>query len=149
MAVIAFLVPATLVTLHQAPLDIFNWVGTLAAFGFIVPYVLISVAAPAYLKRLRELTAKDIGVCVASLLLLLIPAVGSVYPVPPAPILYFPYLFLAYIAVGAVWIVFFHRRTPNATGIIRADLETAHGRFRALHGSETPELSGELSGPAV
>jgi len=145
MAIIAFLVPAVLVTLHQAPLDIFNWVGTLAAFGFIVPYVLISIAAPAYLKRLRELTAKDISVCVASLVLLLIPAVGSVYPLPPAPILYFPYLFLAYIAVGAVWIVFFHRRKPNATGIIRADLETAHGRFQTVHSNEPAELSGPVA----
>ena len=141
MAAIAFLVPAVLVMFHQEPLDIFNWVGTLAAFGFIVPYVLISIAAPAYLKRLRELRPKDLAVCAASLLLLLIPAVGSVYPVPLAPILYFPYLFLAYIAVGAVWIVFFHRRKPSATGIIRADLETAHGRYRVLQVEEEAGLS--------
>jgi len=32
--------------------------------------------------------------------LMIIPAVGSVYPVPPAPVSYFPYVFLAYLFCG-------------------------------------------------
>src|ERR1700722_5286772 len=42
MSVIALAVPTALVVVHNAPLDIFNWVGTLAAFGFLVPYFMIS-----------------------------------------------------------------------------------------------------------
>ena len=34
----------------------FNYVGTCAAFGFVVAYTLITVAAPVYLKRLGELS---------------------------------------------------------------------------------------------
>ena len=47
---------------------------------------------------------------VATLALLIIPAVGSVYPVPPPPSNYFPYAFAAYMALGAalLW-----RRTRN------------------------------------
>ena len=61
--------------------------------------------------------------------LLAIPAVGSVYPVPPAPVMYFPYLFLAYLAVGIVWILSFYRRRPSASVTIRRDLQLAHDRF--------------------
>ncbi len=106
-----------------ALLDAFNDVGTLAAFGFIVPYVLISVAAPFYLKQQGALRGIDVAVCVASLALLVIPTVGSVYPVPPAPVMYFPYLFVAYLLVGVAWILMFHRRKPEASQAIRSELD--------------------------
>ena len=131
MAAIAFGVPTALVLFRCAPLDIFNWVGTLAAFGFLVPYFMISLAAPAYLKQLGQLKAQDVGLCLLSLGMLVIPAVGSVYPVPPAPVRYFPYLYLAYLAAGVTWIVVFHRTQPNAQAQIRQDLDLAHDRHQA------------------
>ena len=126
MSVIAFMVPTTLILMKVAPLDAFNYVGTLAAFGFIVPYFLISLAAPAYLTKLGELRPQDIAVCAASLLLLIIPAVGSVYPIPDAPVRYFPYIYLAYLLAGVAWIVFFHRSKPAAQAKIRQDLDLTH-----------------------
>jgi amino acid transporter len=48
MGAIAFAIPTTLVMLGNAPLDVFGWVGTLAAFGFLVPYILITLSAPAW-----------------------------------------------------------------------------------------------------
>ena len=139
MAILAFVVP-TLATLESVvALDLFNYVGTCAAFGFMVAYLLITVAAPMYLKTLGELKPKHWIGCAASLLLLLIPAVGSVYPVPSAPVNYFPYLFLVYLAVGVAWIVAFHRRQPKASGLIRDDLDLSHGRF----GKITSVVAGE------
>ena len=132
MAVIAFALPAAASICGLVSLDIFNYAGTLAAFGFLVPYGLITIAAPVYLKRLGERRPGDIARCVASLALLLIPTVGSVYPMPPAPVMYFPYLFLAYLLVGAGWIVFFHRRRPAAIGAIHQDLAQNHARFRDI-----------------
>ena len=101
MAVVALLVAVGMAVGHVALLDAFNDVGTLAAFGFIVPYVLISLAAPFYLRSVGALRPVHVALCLAALALLVIPAVGSVYPVPPAPAKYFPYLFLIYLAVGA------------------------------------------------
>jgi amino acid transporter len=83
-------------------LDEFNNAGTMGAFGFLGAYFLISLAAPFYLKKRNELRVKDIALCVAALTLMIIPAVGSVYPVPPAPVSYFPYVFLVYIFVGVI-----------------------------------------------
>ncbi len=102
MATVAVVVAVGMALGHVALLDAFNDVGTLAAFGFIVPYVLISVAAPVYLRSVGRMTAAHVLLCAASLVLLVIPAVGSVYPVPPAPAKFFPYLFLAYLAAGAL-----------------------------------------------
>jgi amino acid transporter len=130
MAGIAFVVPAVLVTGHQAALDIFNWAGTMAAFGFLVPYVLITLSAPFYLRKIDELRRRDWVLCGCSLVLLLIPAVGSVYPVPPAPIKYFPYAYLVYLAVGALWVGLLHKRKPDVSLSIREDLERMHAQFQ-------------------
>jgi hypothetical protein len=130
MAVLAFVVPFALSLVHTAELDIFSYVGTLAAFGFLVPYFLITIAAPVYLSRLGQLRKRDIACCGIALLLLLIPAVGSVYPVPGAPVVYFPYLFLAYLGVGATWIITFHRRVPAAGTRIRQELASTHEAYQ-------------------
>jgi amino acid transporter len=125
MGAAAFVVACGMAFGGVALLDAFSYVGTLAAFGFIVPYVLISVAAPAYLRRQGGLRGINIAISGASLALLVIPTVGSVYPVPDAPVMYFPYLFVAYLLGGIVWIAIFHRRRPEASQAIRNDLDTA------------------------
>jgi len=81
-------------------LDAFNDAGTMGAFGFLGAYFLITLAAPVYLKKLNELQTKDIVLCVAAILLMVIPAIGSVYPIPDAPVKYFPYIFLVYLFFG-------------------------------------------------
>jgi amino acid transporter len=132
MAIVAFAIPAIAALNHVGTLDLFNYAGTCAAFGFMVPYCLITVAAPVYLKKLGELRLRDKLGCAASLALLAIPAVGSVYPVPPAPLMYFPYVFLAYLAIGVAWIFVFQHRKPSATTLIRHDLELIHQKFQGM-----------------
>jgi len=135
MAAIAFVVPVAATINHVATLDLFNYVGTCAAFGFLVPYVLISVAAPMYLKSIGALKGINVAGCVASLVLLAVPAVGSVYPVPPAPVTYFPYMYLAYLVIGIVWILAFHKRQPAASNTIREDLQLHHDRYQIASGT--------------
>jgi amino acid transporter len=119
LAAIAFCIPTACVAFAGIePLDLFNYVGTLAAFGFIVPYIMITIAAPVYLNKIGELRSVDLAVCGIALVLLMIPTIGSVYPIPDAPVRYFPYLFLGYLAIGAAWILFVGFRKPaNATMI--------------------------------
>ena len=118
MAAVALVVAVGMVVGHVALLDAFNDVGTLAAFGFIVPYVLISLAAPLYLRSVGALETRHILLCVAALALLVIPAVGSVYPVPPAPAKLFPYLFLVYLAAGALLVTVRRSRLASAGAAI-------------------------------
>jgi len=95
--------------------DMFNDAGTLAAFGFIVAYLLVSIAAPFYVKSLGQLKPFHIFIAAASIILLMVPTIGSVYPVPPAPVKYFPYMFAAYFIIGGLWIAFQNRRLVIAS----------------------------------
>jgi amino acid transporter len=130
MSIISFALPTAASLWGLGPLDIFNYAGTLAAFGFITPYCLITVAAPVYLKRLGERRPIDLAMCAASLVLLMIPTVGSVIPVPAPPVNYFPYMYVAYLLVGIVWIIAFYARKPTAVGQVHRDLELNHARFK-------------------
>jgi amino acid transporter len=105
ISVLFFAIPAALLFIPGTQLlDIVGYGGTLTAFGFVAAYFLVSVAAPAYLKRQGLARRKDVALSAIAVLLLLVPAVGSVYPVPAWPYGTFPYIFLAYAMVGLFWI---------------------------------------------
>jgi len=36
---------------RHGPLDVINWMGTTATFGFMLAYLLVAIAAPLYLYR--------------------------------------------------------------------------------------------------
>jgi amino acid transporter len=112
MAILIFLSPVILTEVFKLEiLDAFNDAGTFGAFGFLGSYFLISLAAPAYLKRAGILRGRDIALSAASVVLLLVPAVGSVYPVPAWPVNIFPYIFGGYLMIGIVWFMMLRRRT--------------------------------------
>ena len=99
-----------------APLDAFNDTATLGSFGFIAIYVFVAAGAPVYMRRLRSLRIRHLAISAFTLALLLLPAIGSVYPIPAPPANVFPYVFAAYfiIGVGLLW----HRSGRAASGEI-------------------------------
>jgi amino acid transporter len=109
-AAIQFLIPTSFILLsyaalggwQMAPFDAFNDAGLFGAMGFCGAYVLISLAAPFYLKKIGELKPHHIAVAVIALALLIVPIVGTVWPVPAPPLNYFPYIFVAYLLAGIV-----------------------------------------------
>ena len=107
-------------------LDEFNDAGTMGAFGFLGAYFFIAVAAPVFLKKRNELKGRDVALCVAAVVLMLIPAVGSVYPVPPAPVKYFPYIFLAYLVIGAFRVVSLRFGAPQRLKEISEEVHAEH-----------------------
>jgi amino acid transporter len=119
-----FALPAFLM-IFTNPLTAFGDAGTLAAFGFLAAYYLITVAAPAYLKKRGELRRKDLVIAGIAVLCLLLPTVGSFYPQPPYPVNLFPYIFAGWMAVGAGWLFVVNRRRPGILTDIEADLERA------------------------
>lgn len=129
VTVMAGLILLTSLTLtgvfRLAILDAFNDAGTFGAFGFLGAYFLISFAAPAYLRKRGELTFAATGVAVASAVLLLVPAVGSVYPVPAWPVNIFPYIFLAYLLAGLGWF-WILQRNPLFVDHIKQRIHSEH-----------------------
>ena len=126
MGIIMFGIVAVCSLSGMATLDAFNDAGTMGAFGFLGAYTLICIAAPLYLWKIGELKAKDIVICLLALGLLVIPAVGSVYPVPPAPVNLFPYIFGVYLAAGLFRALAFKVRDPKTLKQVRDELTSFH-----------------------
>jgi amino acid transporter len=113
----------------MAVLDEFNDAGTMGAFGFLGAYALVTLAAPAFLKKRGELKAKDIALCVAALVLMVIPAVGSVYPVPSPPVNAFPYVFGAYLWFGIIRVMAMQHQKPERVVEITKEIKQVHAQL--------------------
>lgn len=103
--IISLSIAALLASFNQPLVDIVGWLGTLATFGFIYAYLATSIAALKYQERLKELTIGKMLVVTASVVVLSLSVVGSLYPAPPFPYNILPFIFLAYMVVGVlrVW----------------------------------------------
>ena len=102
--------------------NVFACLGTIATFGFLFAYALVSLAAPAFLHRRGEPTSRAILTGIVATVLLLIPIVGSVYPIPAPPLNLLPYIFLALLAGGWAWFAFLRIKHPAMIARIQADL---------------------------
>lgn len=135
MAIVMFLVVTVsyyvLVGNGFAVLDEFNDAGTMGAFGFVGAYTCIVLAAPAFLKKRGELAAKHIVLCVVAMLLMLVPIIGSVWPVPSAPVNYFPYAFVAYLWFGILRVMGMREQTPQRVAEISAEVQKMHAEAGA------------------
>lgn len=84
-------------------MDIISWTGTFSTYGFMVAYMAVSVAAPVYLRRHHKLRPIDVVISAISVIAMMVALIGTVYPVPPAPYNWLPYLFVLYLAIGVGW----------------------------------------------
>ena len=111
-----------LLEIFTNPLTIFGDAGTLAAFGFLLAYYLISIAAPVFLAKIHGLKRLHVAMAVLALLFLLVPTIGSFYPVPAFPVSIFPYIFLTYMVLGSGWLYAVNRRKPGVLTELAQDL---------------------------
>ncbi|MDB5782241.1 APC family permease [Caballeronia mineralivorans] len=118
--------------LGTGPLNTFGYTSTFATFGFLVTYFLVAIAAPIYLKKQGELKTINVVWGVLGALAMVGAVIGSVYPVPDYPYNILPYLFVAYMLVGAIWLLMLKKRSPQVLEKIEHDLETSdvmtHGK---------------------
>jgi len=109
----------------SAEVDAFGWYGTLASFGFIIVYFLCSVASPVLLRSRNEMTVGTAIFGGLGALLMVLALVGSLYPLPAYPLSLLPLIFLAYMAVGALWFFVLRRINPASLLHVEHDLEVA------------------------
>jgi amino acid transporter len=145
--ILAILAIPVVLEVFTNPNTTFGDAGTLAAFGFLTAYFLISVAAPVYLKKRNELRPRHVVVAVLACLLLMVPLIGSFVPVPPYPVDIFPYIFLAYMIGGSGWLYLTNRRRPGVLTEIESDLERTHPSIPVGMGSMEGGHVGDASGP--
>jgi amino acid transporter len=122
--VAAFLPLGVLSCLGVAPSEIYGLTGTLATFGFLTAYVLVTIAAPIFLRAQGRLTVRDGVVSSLALFAMVVAFMGNVYPIPPAPYNYLPYIYLGFLVTGLSWSVFLNARTPEFVEKVDAALDT-------------------------
>jgi amino acid transporter len=139
-ALITFGVP---MLLHAAGVSAFlsqGYFGMLCSFGFIVVYMLISVAAPVYLSSIGKLTRSAKLYAAGGVGFMILPLIGTLgipgselFPTPDAVGAALVAIFAAYMAVGLGWLVLQRTRRPKMiaemqTAIDNVDLEFARVR---------------------
>ena len=112
---IAAVLPVTVLAARGASgLDVYGWLGSLATYGFIVAYGLVSIALPRYLRSHGAYRpGAQIIPWLAGVAMLLALA-GNLYPVPEGPYGKLPYIYLAYLTAGLAWFRFRQpRKSPE------------------------------------
>jgi amino acid transporter len=122
IAILALLSSLLLSASKTNLIDAFGYFGTLASFGFLVVYMLVSIGTPLYLRRIGALRLRHSAISLASIALILIAIEGSLYPVPSWPLSIIPYLFIVLVAAGIGYFLFLRWRAPQRLLAIEADL---------------------------
>jgi amino acid transporter len=106
-----------IVGLSLAPGDIFGFLGTITTLAVIVLYIMANIALTAYIRRehpgdynfWRHLIVPGIGTVA------LLPVLWTtIYPVPSWPYNLTPYIFIAALLVGAVYMIWRERTRPGS-----------------------------------
>ncbi|MDZ8235991.1 MAG: APC family permease [Nostoc sp. ChiQUE01a] len=135
-SLITFLVPAVMSLFNIKLFESMGYLGAICSYGFLTVYILISIAAPVYLYKIRKLRRRDVVFSIVGVGFMMIPVLGSVgipgstlFPVPEAPYNVFPYLFLLYILATCGWFIVKRLRSPNLVVKMRQGIEEIHTRF--------------------
>jgi amino acid transporter len=113
VTLVAIGLSAALTLGHWALLDAYGILGSLATYGFLVSYGLVTIAAPVFLFRRGELKPVHVLTAIAAFALLLVAVAGTVYPVPSWPYNVLPYVFLGLLAVGLAYFLILRLVAPN------------------------------------
>jgi amino acid transporter len=104
-------------------LNAFGYAGTFASFGFVVVYLALCIVAPMDLNKSREMKPVNVIIGMVGASLMLFVVIGSVYPVPEYPYNILPYLFFAYMGIGALWFAALKVKSPQTLASIQHDME--------------------------
>jgi amino acid transporter len=135
-ALITFSLPTALYVSGISAFTCQGYFATLCSFGFIVVYMLISVAAPAYLASIGKLTRRAIGYSAGAVGFMLLPLIGTIgipgselLPTPDAAGMILVAIFAVYMAVGLAWLVLRRARRPKMIAQMESAIESVEHRF--------------------
>lgn len=121
-AIIVLVVPLVMLFMNVKVLDIYGITGTLSTFGLLLPYILVSIAAPIYLRKRGESYGMSVVIAILSLAALLFTVKGSIYPVPAPPYNLLPYIYVGLLALGLARFIYLRAKQPEIVSNIQADL---------------------------
>ena len=113
LAPIIGLVPLVLMISGRAPFEVYAYVGTVGTFGYMVGYLLMSVALPFFLRRRGEGNPLSTVLAVVVVAALLYVFYKNVIPVPEFPLNLLLPIFVATLALGMGWYFLVRARRPE------------------------------------
>lgn len=122
VSLVALVLAAALLIGGWGLLDAYGILGSIATYGFLFSYVLVSIGAPVYLKRQGLLKLRHVLSAIAAVALLLLVLFGTIYPVPAWPYNVLPYVFLAFLVIGVGYFLVLRTTAPDKLAAIEADL---------------------------
>lgn len=122
VTVIALILAVGLSLAGWSILDGYGILGSIATYGFLFSYLLVSIAAPLYLKRQGLLTAWQLLSAIVAIALVALVLVTIVYPVPAWPYNVLPYIFLGLLAIGIAYFLFLRTSDPERLRAIETEL---------------------------
>jgi amino acid transporter len=141
-ALLTFLIPTALYLSGISPFDGQGYFGTLCSFGFMLVYILISIAAPIYLWKIRQLRKMDLVYSVAGVGFMILPLIGtigipgsSLFPMPNYPNNILPWLFVAYMAIGLGFLLLQRFRYPAMIPAMKSNIRKVDVHFAEAEGS--------------
>lgn len=93
---------------------IYDWMGSLAVYGFVVVYALVAVALPIHLRKRERPILVAVVLAIMSVLAMALVLEGTLYPVPEPPKNLLPYYFLIFLVIAAAWNGWSARRASAA-----------------------------------
>jgi len=102
-ALVMFAATAPLILRGVSGTDLYSWLGSISVFGFLTAYALVAVALPFARKAIGQHSLIVVILSVLTVLVMIAGVFGTVYPVPDAPVRWFPYIYLVYLAFGMAW----------------------------------------------
>jgi amino acid transporter len=136
-ALVTFLVPASVYLSGISAFDAQGYFGTLCSFGFLLVYILVSIAAPIYLRALGKLRKVDVIYSVLGCGFMLLPLLGTIgipgsdlFPPPAFPNNLLVWIFVAYMAVGLIGLLIQKARSPKMLPTMKNSMGETEMEFR-------------------
>jgi amino acid transporter len=108
------------------PIDILGYYGSIATYGFIVAYLVVSLAAVGYLRRLGEFKPIHLVPSLLGAAAMATVLYYSVHPVPDYPFNIFPSVFLGLLVPGMIAFFVLRARRPEVAAAVGTLSEGLH-----------------------
>ncbi|KRE28387.1 amino acid permease [Mycobacterium sp. Soil538] len=130
---LVFSVVATFSSAGRLVFDVYG--GYVATWGFLISYLLVVIATPIWLRKIKALTPGRLAVSAAAALALGYVIVSNFYPVPEFPFNILPFIFAAILAAGLIWYAYLKRIKPEVARRV--------GTIQTLSDEEKQRLADE------
>jgi hypothetical protein len=126
-------VTATFSSVGRLVFDVYG--GYVANWGFLVSYLLVVIATPIWLRKIKALTTTRLVISVAAALGIGYVIFSNFFPVPEFPFNILPFVFFGLLFVGLLWYWYLRATRPEVAARL--------GSIQTLSAAEQQRLVDE------